>query len=159
MGLGCGYHVAGQADTIPDEIRTIAIPAFTNGTTEFKIEQYLTEAVTREFMARTRYSIVTNPDYADATLNAKVLGFDAYPANYDPQTNRASTINTTIRLYVTLVDKHSGQVLYQNPNLSHRDRYEVSSDTLAYFEERQVALTRSSESMARTIVSAVLEGF
>lgn len=159
FGLGCGYHVAGQADTIPDEIRTIAIPAFKNSTTEFKIEQYLTEAVTREFISRTRYSVVTNEDFADATLSATVLGFHAFPANFDPQTNRAGTINTTMHVYVTLLDKHTGQVLYQNPNLQHRDRYEVSSDPVAYLEERQVALTRSSESVARTIVSAVLEGF
>ncbi len=159
MGLGCGYHMAGRADTIPDEIRTIAIPTFTNSTTEFKIEQYLTEAVTREFMSRTRYSIVTNENYADATLRGTVLGFFAYPTNYDPQTNRASTINTTIVLYVTLVDRRSGKVLYQNPNLQHRDFYEVSAEPVAYLEERQIALTRSSESMARTIVSAVLEGF
>jgi outer membrane lipopolysaccharide assembly protein LptE/RlpB len=55
---GCGYHIAGQADTVPDEIRTIAVPAFQNGTTEYKIEQYVTQAVVREFLTRTRYQVV-----------------------------------------------------------------------------------------------------
>jgi hypothetical protein len=88
-----------------------------------------------------------------------VLTFFAVPANYDPNTNRASTINTWTQLHVTLSDSGSGAVLYQNPNLQHRERYEVSADPRAYLEERQAALSRSSQSMARELVSAVLEGF
>ena len=63
------------------------------------------------------------------------------------------------RVDVTLFDRRSGTVLYQNPNMEHRERYEVSISPEAYFEERQGALVRSSESMARALVSAVLEGF
>lgn len=158
-GTACGYRVAGQADTIPDEVRTIAIPPFENNTTEFKIEQYLAEAVTREFQTRTRYRVVNGENGADATLRATVLTFFAVPANYDPNTNRASTINTWTNLHVTLSEAGSGRVLYQNPNLQHRERYEVSADPRAYLEERQAALSRSSEAMARELVSAVLEGF
>lgn len=156
---GCGYQVAGRADTIPDEVRTIAIPPFVNNTTEFKIEQFLAEAVTREFQTRTRFRVVNGENGADATLRATVLTFFAVPANYDPNTNRASTINTWTQLHVTLSESGSGRVLYQNPNMQHRERYEVASDPRAYIEERQAALSRSSEAMARELVSAVLEGF
>ncbi len=156
---GCGYHIAGKADTIPDEIRTIAVPAFQNGTTEFKIEQYITQAVIREFLSRTRYQVVNREENADATLQGSVTGFLAFPQNFDPITNRATTVTTITRLQVNLVDRRSGASLYQNPNLEYRERYEVSSDPTVYFEERQAALQRSSEAMARTLVSAVLEGF
>lgn len=156
---GCGYQVAGRADTIPDEVRTIAIPPFVNNTTEFKIEQFLAEAVTREFQTRTRFRVVNGEDGADATLRATVLTFFAVPANYDPKTNRASTINTWTQLHVTLSETGSGRVLYQNPNMQHRELYEVAADPRAYIEERQAALSRSSTAMARELVSAVLEGF
>lgn len=156
---GCGYQVAGRADTIPDEVRTIAIPPFVNNTTEFKIEQFLAEAVTREFQTRTRFRVVNGENGADATLRATVLTFVAVPANYDPNTNRASTINIWTQLHVTLSESGSGRVLYQNPNLQHRERYEVAADPRAYIEERQAALSRSSEATARELVSAVLEGF
>ena len=159
LSAGCGYHIAGQADTIPDEVRAIAVPPFVNGVTEFKIEQYLTDAVVREFRSRTRYEVVEREENADATLRGSVLSFLALPANFDPQTGRATTVNTITVIHVTLQDRQSGQVLYQNPRLEHRDRYEVSSDSQAYFEERQAALARAGESMARTLVSAVLEGF
>jgi hypothetical protein len=156
---GCGYRIAGKADTLPDEIRTIAVPAFQNGTTEFKIEQYMTQAVKRELLARTRYQVVNSEDNADATLHGSVVGFLAFPQNFDPKTSRATTVTTITRLQVNLVDRRTGATLYQNPNLEYRDRYEVSADPGAYFEERQAALQRSSEAMARTVVAAVLEGF
>lgn len=156
---GCGYRVAGQADTIPDQVRTIAVPAFANATTEYKIEQYLTRSVVREFLSRTRYDVIENEASADATLRGTVVSFVAFPANFDQATNRATAINTITQLQVTLVERETGRVLYQNPNLQHRERYEVSSDPEAYFEERQAALTRSSDAVARTVVSAVLEGF
>ena len=157
--VGCGYHIAGQADTIPDTVATIAVEPFENITTEYKIEQYLTAAVTRELIARTRYRVINDPAEADAVLTGAVVGFIAYPQNFDQVTNRASTVSTITRLQVTLRERDSGDVIYQNPNMEHRDRYEVSTSPDAYFEERQAALTRSSQSMARTLVSAVLEGF
>ena len=156
---GCGYHIAGQADTIPDEVRTVAVPPFQNGTTEYKIEQYVRQAVVREFLSRTRYQVVNREENADATLQGSVVGFLAFPQNFDPATGRASTVTTITRVQVTLIDRSTGSVIYQNPGLELRDRYEVSADPEVYFEERQAALVRSSETMARTLVSAVLEGF
>lgn len=159
MTAGCGYHIAGQADTVPDEIRAIAVPAFQNGTTEYKIEQYVRQAVVRELLSRTRYQVVNREANADATLRGSVVGFLAFPQNFDLATGRATTVTTVTRVQVNLVDRRTGESIYQNPNLELRDRYEVSADPEVYFEERQAALQRSSEAMARTLVSAVLEGF
>ena len=155
----CGYHVAGTADMLPENIQTIAVPPFTNGTTEFKIEQYMTAAVVDELISRTRYRVVSDAPNADARLQGSVVGFYAVPSNYDPITQRATSVTIVANLSVTLWDSRSGQAIYQNPNLEHRGRYEVSVDPDVYFEERQAAIVRSSETMARTLVSAVLEGF
>ena len=40
--LGCGYHTAGKVNTIPENVHTIAVPAFVNQTQTYKIEQMLT---------------------------------------------------------------------------------------------------------------------
>lgn len=156
---GCGYHVAGQADTIPDTVGSIAVRPFENVTTEYKIEQYLTSALTRELIARTRYDVVNREQSADAVLSGAVVQFISFPQNVDNATGRATTVATITRMQVTLTERSTGNVLYHNPNMEHRDRYEVSASPDAYFEELQAALSRSSRSMARTVVSAVLEGF
>ncbi len=155
----CGYRIAGRADTLPDTIGVIAIPAFLNETTEFKVEQHLTRAVTREFISRTRYRVVADEAGGDAVLTGAVVNVLVFPAVFDPQTGRATSISTITQVRVSLRDRKTGEVLYENPNLEHRERFEVSTDPDAYFEEREVALMRSSESAARALVSAVLEKF
>lgn len=155
----CGYHLAGRADTIPDTVHTIAIPTFENNTTEFKIEQYLTRAVAREFMTRTRYQIVSDQLGADATLTGTVLNFFVFPAVFDRATGRASSITTLTQVHIALVERNTGKVIYQNPTFEYRERYEVTTDAEAYLEERPAALARTGEGLARSLVSAVLEGF
>ena len=65
---GCGYHVSGKADLMPATIKTIAIPAFGNRTIRYKLARQLPADLTREFISRTRYKIVTDPQAADAVF-------------------------------------------------------------------------------------------
>ena len=58
---GCGYRVVGRANTLPEGAHTIAIPAFANRTTQYRIEQILTQAVAHEFIARTKYRVFLTP--------------------------------------------------------------------------------------------------
>jgi len=155
----CGYRLAGKADTLPDTIGVIAIPPFQNQTVEFKIEQHLTRAVTREFISRTRYDVVTNEALADAVLTGTVVNVLVFPLVIDPRLGRATSVGTMTQIRISLRDRKTGKVLYDNPNLEHRERYEVSTDPDAYLEERELALMRTSEATARSIVSAVLERF
>jgi hypothetical protein len=157
--VSCGYQLAGKADTLPDTIGVIAIPPFENQTVEFKVEQHLTRAVTREFISRTRYEVVTNEALADAVLTGTVVNVMVFPIVFDATSGRATSISTITQVRVSLRDRKTGEILYDNPNLEHRERYEVSTDPDAYFEERESALVRTSEAAARSIVSAVLERF
>lgn len=156
---GCGYRLVGTADVLPARIRTIAVPAFENGTSEFKVEQYLTQAVVTEILARTRYQVIADDAHADATLRGKVVLFDAIPQNFDPRTGRATSVLTITRVHVALYDLKDKQELYLNPDLTHRETHEVSADPNAYVNERDVALQRASRTMASTLVSAILSGF
>lgn len=159
VGLGCGYHTAGHAVTIPDNVRTIAIPAFVNQTQTFKIEQLLTAAVVREMITRTHYHVVNQvTDDADATLHGTVLSTYTTPLTYDSQTGRAASLLVVISAKVSLLDKH-GKVLYQNPSYLFREQYEVSRDLNSFFEEDSPAFQRLSRDFAQTLVSNILEGF
>src|SRR5689334_24816750 len=39
LTAGCGYHTAGHAVLVPTNVRTIAVPAFTNETQSYRVEQ------------------------------------------------------------------------------------------------------------------------
>jgi len=156
---GCGYHVAGKANTLPATLHTIAVPAFKNETAQFKIEEYLTNAVSRELLARTRYQVRREPEESDAVLHGVVSGFYSAPLVFDPKSGRATTGSLNVRLRVSLVDRKSGKVLYENRDYLYSERYEIGQQSSQYFEESVAALQRLSRTMASALVSAILEGF
>jgi hypothetical protein len=157
--VSCGYHVGGRADLLPRDVKTIAIPTFNNLTSRYRLSDRLAEAIAREFTSRTRYRVVADPGEADAVLRGAVVNLIKFPTIFDQRTGRASGVQFSLYLQLTLVDNRSGKVLFQRPNMEIRERYEISTDQLAYFEESDVALERVSRDVARTVVSAVLEAF
>jgi hypothetical protein len=154
----CGYHISGTTNLLPKTLQTIAIPAFGNGTTNYKITDLLSEAVTREFISRTKYHITADRATADATLEGAVTQISTFPTVYDPVTFRAANVEVHVNVRFKLVDK-SGKVLFDRPGLEVRERYEVSVDPKVYFDESEVAIRRMSKDVAKTIVSAILENF
>lgn len=159
FGVGCGYHTAGHAVTLPDSVRTIAIPAFVNQTQTLKIEQMLTAAVVKEFVTRTHYHVINQvSDDADAALHGTVLATYTTPLTYDSKTGRAASVLVVISMKVALLDK-KGSVLYQNPSYLFREQYEVPRDLNSFFEEDSPAFQRLSRDFAQTLVSNILEGF
>ena len=165
--VGCGYHTAGHAVQLPQNVQTISIPAFVNETNTYRIEQMLTASVVREFTTRTHYHILNNPsETADATLLGTVLSTSATPLAYDSNTGQAASLLIVVSMRVTLADRQ-GKVLYQNPAYLFREQYEVSGNAqpgsrqnlTSFFEEDSPAFRRLSEDFARTLVSNILEGF
>ena len=159
MSTGCGYHRAGHAVQLPEDVRTIAVPAFVNETSTYRIEQMLTSSVVREFTTRTHYHILNSPgEAADATLRGTVLSTSASPLTYNSTTGQAASVLVVVSMKVALTDRQ-GKVLYQNPSYLFREQYEVSQDLASFFEEDSPAFRRLSQDFARTLVSNILEGF
>lgn len=164
MGLcwsltGCGYHVSGHADMLPKSVQTIAIPAFKNITSRYKLPERMAGSITREFISRTRYRINADPERADAVLRGSVLRYDSYATTFDPATGRSSSVQVIVLLKLALVERASGKVLWERPSMEVRERYEIGTDLRAYLEESDAAVDRMSRDVARSIVSAVLEAF
>lgn len=156
---GCGYHTAGHATTLPQDVKTIAIPGFVNQTQTYRIEQALTAAVVKEFVTRSNYHIMnSDSDMADATLKGTVFSTNLTPLTYDSQTGRASSVLVTVGVKVALTDRQ-GKVLFQNPAYVFREQYEVASEISSFFEEDTPAFNRLSRDFAKSLVSNVLEGF
>jgi hypothetical protein len=156
---GCGYHVGGRASMLPATIKTIAIPAFGNVTARPKLPVLLTAEITREFIARTRYNIVSEPDQADAVLTGAVVNMVNYPTVVDPVSGRATGVQVLVVIQLTLTDRRTGAVLFSRPGFEHRERYEIATDPQQYFDENETALVRLSRDVARGAVTAILQNF
>jgi len=157
----CGYHVAGKADLVPQNVHTIAIPAFANITTRYKLTDHLPEAISHEFIARkSRFQVVNDPNQADAVLRGAVINYVAYPTIFDQATGRASGLQVNLTMQVSLVERTTGKVIFSRPSFEMHQRYEISTtNTSQYFDESDAALDRLSRDVARDVVSAILESF
>jgi outer membrane lipopolysaccharide assembly protein LptE/RlpB len=159
VGAGCGYHTAGHAVTLPQNVRTIAIPGFVSRSPTFRVEQVMTDAVVREFNTRTQFHVLHEiKDDADAVLKGTVLSATASPLAYDSKTGRAASMLVTVSMQVTLTDRE-GKVLFQNPSYLFHEQYELSRDLPSFFEEDSPAMDRLSRDFARTLVANILEGY
>lgn len=171
----CGYHVGGAASDLPPGLKVIAVPALKNDTPRYRIEQRMTEAVVHEFIARTKYHIVSSENSADAVLHGEITSFEAVPAVFDTTTTttpatattpavttstaRATVMLVSVHMKVSLEERETKRVLYENNNYLFREPYEISTDPSKFFDEQGPALDRMSRDFAARLVSDVLENF
>jgi outer membrane lipopolysaccharide assembly protein LptE/RlpB len=155
----CGYHVAGKGDLLPKTLHTVAIPAFSNSTYRYKLTDQMPEAIAKEFISRTRYTVVSDPSTADMILSGTILSYQFNPTIFDQTTQRANVADLRVTMQVTLTERATGKVLYQQPRFEVKESYQLSPVAVQYYEESEDALRRASTRVAQRIVSAILENF
>jgi hypothetical protein len=171
----CGYRVGGTTSVLPPGLKVIAVPVLKNDTPRYRIEQRMTEALVHEFIARTRYRIVSTEETADAVLHGEITSFEVIPAVFDTTTTtttgtatvpavttttaRATTMLVSVHIKVSLEERETKKVLYKNDDYLFREPYEISTDPSKFFDEQGPALERMSRDFAARLVSDVLENF
>jgi hypothetical protein len=73
-------------------------------------------------------------------------------------TGRISSSLVTIAMKVSLTGK-TGKVLWDNPNYTYREQYQVSRDTASFFDESNPAFQRVAREFAKSLVSNVMEAY
>lgn len=158
MLTSCGYQVGSQGNLLPKDLRTIAVVPWGNATSQYKLSTFMAEAISRELISRTRYSVVSDPKTADATISGSIANMFTSASVYDPVSGRGTGAQIMVQVQIRLIGK-DGKVLFFRPNLEFRDRYEIAVDPRQYIDESQATMERISKDMARTVVSAILESF
>lgn len=156
--IGCGYHTVGAATHLPPDVKTLSVPLFANHTVSNGTDMAMTEAVIREFAARTRFKVTPSADAdADAILNGTILKQSVRPLTYNTQTQQSSSFLITVVASVELKDR-DGKILYRNDNYVFRSQYQSTTNLPTFLEEDPAAVQRLSRAFARQLVADVLEG-
>ena len=160
----CGYSLAGRGSFLPNYIRTIGVPTFTNRSAVFNLETLLTQKVRSEFIGRGKYQILPQDTGVDAVLTGEVTSVTVVPASFTTNTTLASRYAITMTARIELRDLRESKVLWENPSVMFRQEHEATSgrgvtDPNAFFQQDTNALDRMANEFARTIVSAILEAF
>ena len=160
LGVGaCGYHTLGAATHVPPAVKTLSVPVFATRTDTYGAETAMTEAVIREFAARTRFRVTpSTSDDADAVLHGTILKEVVTPLTYNTATQQSSSFLITIIVSVTL-NARDGRVLFENQNYTFRQQYLSTTDLPTFLQEDPAAVERLAREFARQLVADVLEGF
>jgi outer membrane lipopolysaccharide assembly protein LptE/RlpB len=155
---GCGYHTLGAATHLPPDMHTLSVPIFATRTEAYHTEVPVTDAVIREFAARTRYRVTpSEKSDADAVLHGTILKESVAPLTYNSSTQESSSFLITMVVSVTL-NGRDGRILYENKNYVFRQQYQSTTDLPTFLQENPAAIERLSREFAHQLVADVLEG-
>lgn len=162
MTWACGYSLVGSGrGTLPEGVKSVYVDAFVNDTAKVGLEQRLTEAVLRELSARSRLKPTNDRAAADAILSGKLVSYQVDPVRFD-NAGRALEYQISVTAKITLVERSTEKSLFEDPAFQFRQPYVVPGATTGgsgYFDVETAAVETLARPFARSLVTAILEGF
>ena len=165
----CGYRFSSLGSAVPEDAKTLAIPAFMNGTAEPFVDVEVTKAVVREFLTDGRLKVVS-AETADLVLKGKVTKFDMTPSAYTAD-NYVRSYTIAIGVDVSVEDVRTHKIIWQEKGLGSifvasypvvpvdptaaTTQVNITATKIA----KEAALASASRDVASTIRSRLLEGF
>jgi len=151
---GCGYSTRGS---LPDHIKTVAVPIFKNRTLEPGVETAITSGVVNAFSSGGRVKVVPLEE-ADAILQGEVVGYSLDGLSFDTSANVRS-YRLRLVLNVEFRDVRRSAMLWRQEGLSETSDFQVAgqvSDTIA---RGQGALQQAAAEIGRKVVNLAVDRF
>jgi outer membrane lipopolysaccharide assembly protein LptE/RlpB len=156
----CGYRFSSVGGIVPEDAKTIAIPAFINGTAEPYVDVEVTKAVVNEFLTDGRLQVVS-AESADLVLRGTVTKFEMTPSTYSAN-NYVQSYIVSLGVNVAVEEAKTHKRIWQESDISavFNTSYSVSiGDITATKIAKEAALKNASRDVASTLRSRLLEGF
>ena len=155
VGLaGCGYSFRGN---LPDHIKTVAVPVFTNKTSEPAVENFLTSAVVEAFASNGRLRVVKPAD-ADAILDGEVVGYSLQSIAFDNQAN-VRQYRLVVTMNLRLRDVRRSSILFEQEGLREKADFQVQGAVSQTIGAEEGAVRSAATEIARSIVSLTVDRF
>lgn len=151
---GCGYGTRGS---LPDHIKTVAVPIFKNRTLEPGVESAITSGVVNAFSSGGRVKVVP-VDEADAILQGEVVGYSLDGLSFDTNAN-VRAYRLRVVLNVEFRDVRKSAMLWRQEGLSETSDFQVAgqvSDTIA---RGQGAVQQAAAEIGRKVVNLAVDRF
>jgi hypothetical protein len=157
----CGYRVRSSVGSLPYGMRSIGIPTFKNLTNQYKIEQWISSAVLKEFSLRTRTPVNSSRSGVDAVLLGEIRDVNSTPVTYGAQLDGSQTFGSTflitVRIDVKLIRIKDSAIVWQKDDFIFKEPYVLNAQVRDFFSEENPALERLAKAFAASLVSAILE--
>jgi outer membrane lipopolysaccharide assembly protein LptE/RlpB len=151
---GCGYSTRGS---LPDHIKTVAVPIFKNRTLEPGVESAITSGVVNAISSGGRVKVVP-VDEADAILQGEVVGYSLDGLSFDTNAN-VRAYRLRLVLNVEFRDVRRSAMLWRQEGLQETSDFQVAgqvSDTIA---RGQGAVQQAAAEIGRKVVNLAVDRF
>ncbi|MEI7898761.1 MAG: LptE family protein [bacterium] len=139
--------------SVPEELRTLAVPVFENASGFPEIDVVVTQYVLREFEREGTFKIKGVED-ASLKLLGKLVKSDTQALSYDRNYGvRASEYRYSLVAEITLVDRSTGKLLIDGMQVKANTTFLTHGDMLTGLQD---AYPRIAKDLSRSIVDAVL---
>ena len=146
--MACGYQMVGKETHVPSGLNSIAIPTFKNQTFEPGIEVPFTQAFLREFIQDRRVKVVDQMQ-ADSVLEGIIRSFSISSVSYD-KSGFVMEYKTIVVLDLSL-KKRTGEVLWEEKNISETRWFRASSNVLTHEANKTAAIQQVGGFVAERI--------
>jgi len=153
---GCGYRLAARKGDV-GKGRTIAVPTFANKSTGYRIEQRVSEAIRRELVRQTHYT-VTSAETADVVVTGEVLNYSNTSPSVFAPSGRASQYVIAMDLKIQATETATGKVLFRNDLMTFRDSFQLSQSPAEFVPEDPAAIDRFTARFASSFVASLVHG-
>jgi outer membrane lipopolysaccharide assembly protein LptE/RlpB len=152
LAAGCGYTTS--TALLPSHLKTIAIPVFENGTTEYALEQEITQAVVDRFVQDNHLKVVDERS-ANAVLRGRITQYRNAVFGFSA-TEQASEYRVTVGVSVTVKDLVKNREMWKEENLLKTTNYFVvdvpGQNARTELDGRKEAIQKiADEIVARTV--------
>ncbi len=153
--LGCGYHPMGAAPVGPTgQPQTLAVPLFSNRSTEVGLEAILANALINTFAQTRAVKVTPFEEGADYVLEGKVQSVDNVSVAFQSVTQ--STVRRVIvRVELNLRKQENGKTVWKDTQILQED-YVVDPNYHAGEATKAEGLRRAAISLARRVLDKVL---
>jgi outer membrane lipopolysaccharide assembly protein LptE/RlpB len=161
---GCGYALAGRANTLPATIRRIGVPAFQNLSTTPELDRLFTEAVRVELQSRGKFVVVPDTTGVDAVLTGSIKSVTPQATAFTTDTRQALRYSISVVASAEFKEVKADKPFWSNQALRVSDEYDVASgvaigDLASVFAQDQNALERLARTFAQRLVTSILDSF
>ena len=151
----CAYTTS--TALLPSHLKTVAVPVFENGTTEYTLEQDVTDAVIAAFIADNHLKVVDERS-AHAVLKGRITSYRNAVFGFS-QTAQAQEYRVTIGISVTFKDQVKNRELWSEPNMVKTANYYVvdtpGDSARTELDGRKQAIAK----LAEEIIARSVEGW
>ena len=151
----CGYTTSPAL--LPTHLKTVAIPVFENGTTEYTLEQEITTAVVDRFVKDNHLRVVDERS-ANAVIRGKITGYKNSIFGFSAA-NRAQEYRVSIACSVVFKDLVKNREIWNDPEMVKTANYYVvpvpGDSARTELDGRKEAISK----LADEILSRTVEGW